>query len=208
MTELYIVRHGQTTANTLGLKQGVINDRRTYLSATGKRQATNLAAHFHPAGLTALYVSPLERTKQTATILNQSLGLPIVTDKRLLEISYGDWDGQQNADLMSKYPNLFYPLVNDVRPNYAPVANGETFHHVEERVRDFTKSVVTAHPTDRLLIVTHAFTVRSFAVNAVGGVEGLEVLEPDNCSVTKIIIEPHSFDQHLVYYNRVVDNQF
>lgn len=207
MTELFIIRHGQTLANKMGLKQGIIDDQRTFLTSTGKLQAQELAAHFHPQDLTALYVSPPHRTRETASILNQSLSLPVLIDHRLLEISYGDWDGQQNSDLMRAYPKLFFPLIKDVRPNYARTAHGETFAHVQARVLDFTREVVHQHPNDRLLIVTHGFTVRSFAVNATGA-KGLEILEPANCSVTKIIIEPTSLTQHLVYYNRVANQEF
>lgn len=207
MTELYIVRHGQTAANRVGLKQGVIDDDRTLLTEDGIKQAQELAAVFHPLDLSALYQSPLRRTVQTARILNQSLNLPVATDRRLLEISYGDWDGQENARLEAQHPALFYDLIHDVRPNYAPVAHGETFDQVQKRVLAFTKDVVKAHPTERLLVVTHGFTVRSFAANATGA-HGLEILEPDNCSVTKIIVEPQSLEQHLVYYNRAAKPEF
>jgi probable phosphoglycerate mutase len=207
MTEFYIIRHGQTAANAAGLKQGTIDDHRTHLSATGKEQAMRLAKYFNPGKLTNLYVSPLHRTRQTAAIINDQLHLPVTVDQRLLEISYGDWDGQQNDELMAKYPDLFYPLIKDVRPDYATTAHGETFAQVEQRVRSFTEDVVSSHPDERVVVVTHGFTVRSFAANAVD-THGLEILEPTNCSVSKIVVDPHTLDQHLVYYNRVVDNQF
>lgn len=207
MTELYIIRHGQTTANAMGLKQGIIDDERTFLSKKGQQQAAKLADAFHPAGLTRLCVSPLHRTQETAAIINRQLQLPITVDPRLLEISYGQWDGQKNDELMQKYPTLFYPLIKDVRPNYATTANGETFQHVQQRVQDFTNEITQKHPNDRIVVVTHGFTVRSFAANTVN-INGLEILEPDNCSVTKIVVDAQTHEQHLVYYNRIVDNQF
>lgn len=202
MTELYIIRHGQTAANVAGLKQGVINDERTYLATAGKQQAQALAQTLDLTGFAALYHSPLKRTVETAEIVNQAAHLPMVADERLLEISYGDWDGQANADLMAQYPELFDPLIKDVKPEYAAVAHGEAFTEVEARVQAFTDEVVAKHPHDKLVIVTHAFTVRSFAINATGS-RDLRILEPDNCSVTKILVNPDSGAQHLVYYNRV-----
>ncbi|WP_209019173.1 histidine phosphatase family protein [Pseudomonas putida] len=101
-------------------------------------------------GFAALYHSPLHRTVETAQIVNQTAHLPMVADDRLLEISYGDWDGQLNADLMTKYPDLFDPLINDVRAAYAPVANGESFASVEARVQAFTEEVAKAHPDERV----------------------------------------------------------
>ena len=71
MTEFYIVRHGRTFANAAGLKQGTINTPQTYLTDEGRAQAQLLAQNFDLRDFDALYVSPLERTKQTAAILNE-----------------------------------------------------------------------------------------------------------------------------------------
>lgn len=203
MTELYLVRHGRTFANEAGLKQGQINDERTYLNETGRKQAQKLAQQFDLAGFTKIYVSPLKRTLDTATILNQKAHLPVTTDDRLLEISYGKWDGQYNQVLMEQYPQLFSPLVKDVKPQYFKTAGGESFADVEKRVAAFTKDVVRTYPNEKILVVTHGFTVRSFAINAVKSA-GLAILEPGNCSVSKILIDPNSLTQNLVYYNRSV----
>ncbi|MCH4170110.1 MAG: histidine phosphatase family protein [Lactobacillus sp.] len=202
MTEFYIVRHGKTDANLAGLKQGVINTPNTYLNDLGKAQADKLHRGFDLRGFTQIYSSPLVRTKQTTEILNQTAHLPVTFDPRLLEISYGDWDGQVNAELQQRYPEYFDHTVNDVRPEYVTIAHGESFEQVEARVRTFTKDVAKAQPTGKILIVTHGFTVRSFAINATQS-SGLTILEPDNCSVTKILVDPTSGSEHLVYYNRL-----
>ena len=76
MTELYIIRHGQTAANVAGLKQGTIDDERTYLSETGIAQAKELAGALDLTGFAALYHSPLHRTVETAQIVNQTAHLP------------------------------------------------------------------------------------------------------------------------------------
>ena len=207
MTELLIVRHGRTPANAAGLKQGTINTPQTYLSEVGRAQATELAAHLDLGGASALYVSPLERTRQTAAILNAQAQLPVIEDAHLLEISYGQWDGQLNADLMAQYPEHFYPLIEDVKPSYATVAGGESFTAVQARVKSFTDEIAQAHPTEQVVVVTHGFTVRSFAANVVN-CQALEILEPANCSVSKIIIDPTTHEQHLVYYNRTATISF
>ena len=208
MTEIYLIRHGQTIANKIGLKQWTIDDERTYLTATGKQEAAVLAEKLNLGNnLTALYVSPLHRAQQTAQILNHQLNLPLIIDDRLREISYGDWDGQKNTDLKQKYPELFYPLAGVVRPEYVSIAHGESFQQVETRVRSFTKELTIKYPHGRIVVVTHGFTVRSFAA-IVTGACGMDILEPDNCSVSKIVVEPAKMKMHLVYYNRVVNSHF
>lgn len=42
MTDFYFIRHGQTTANVRGLKQGTMNTAITELNETGLAQAANL----------------------------------------------------------------------------------------------------------------------------------------------------------------------
>ncbi|HJA72777.1 MAG TPA: histidine phosphatase family protein [Candidatus Limosilactobacillus faecipullorum] len=207
MTELLIVRHGQTSLNVKGVKQGTINTPATYLSPVGKQQAQTLAEKLDLSQTKQIFVSPLTRAQETAAMLNQTAQLPIEIDDRLKEISYGDWDGQLNQELEAQYPDHFYKRIHDVRPSYAQVAHGESFTAVQARVADFTTAVVKKYPDDQLLIVTHGFTVRSFAANAVGCQE-LEILEPANCSVTKIVIDPQTFEQHLVYYSRLAVPEF
>lgn len=207
MTEFYIVRHGKTDANLAGIKQGTINTPQTYLNALGKQQAQNLHKALDLTGFDQIIASPLIRTKQTAEILNQTAQLPLSFDPRLLEISYGDWDGQLNADLEQRFPDYFDALIHDVKPSYAHVAFGETFEQVEARVLDFTLATAKKYPAQKIVVVTHGFTVRSFAINATHST-GLTILEPDNCSVSKLLVAPETGAQHLVYYNRAAVNHF
>lgn len=202
MTEFYIVRHGKTNANVAGIKQGTINTENTYLNTLGRQQAQTLHEHFDLTGFHRIVASPLVRTQQTAEILNQTAQLPIETDDRLLEISYGNWDGQVNATLEQQYPACFDPILHDVKPTYAAIADGETFEQVETRVLAFTNDWAKRYPDERIVVVTHGFTVRSFAINATHSA-GLTIPEPDNCSVTKLVVAPDQ-TQYLLYYNRVV----
>lgn len=207
MTTFYIIRHGETFANKQGLKQGQIDDERTQLDETGMRQAQELAKKFHPHGLVAMYVSPLKRAQDTAKVLNDQLHLPVITDRRLLEISYGDWDGKKNSELEKAHPDVFDPIVHDVRSLYVTEAHGEAFDDVERRVAEFTGDVVKQHHNDAVVVVTHGFTVRSFVANAVRA-HDLQVLEPGNCSVTKIIVDPRTLSQHLLYFGQVANPSF
>ncbi|MFC6171596.1 histidine phosphatase family protein [Loigolactobacillus jiayinensis] len=202
MTEFYIVRHGQTQANTQDIKQGTINTPATYLNDTGKAQAQKLHDHFDLKFADRMIASPLERTKQTAAILNVGYDLPLSYDQRLLEISYGRWDGQTNASLRKTYPELFNPITGEVYPDYAIPAKGEEFTAVEARVREFTEDMTQRYPEEKIVIVSHGFTVRSFAINAVQPKDPMSMPEPENTSVTKIICAPDTLQQYLIYYNR------
>ncbi|CAM3246979.1 histidine phosphatase family protein [Lactiplantibacillus plajomi] len=203
MTTFYIVRHGQTTANAQNLKQGTINTAITHLNAVGQRQAQQLRTDFDISFADRLICSPLERTKETAAILNHGHDLPLTTDERLLEISYGQWDGQSNDDLLATYPQYFDPLLKDVLPSYVDVATaGETFDHVVQRGRAFLTATAKAFPTDNVIVVTHGFTVKAMALAVLQPQDPMSLPEPENTSVTKITVDAASQRAFLSYYNR------
>lgn len=202
MTELYLIRHGQTKGNVLKINQGITNTEIAYLNETGIQQAEKLQKHFDISFADRLIVSPLVRTMQTAEIVNQTTQLPVIQDKRLLEISYGDWDGHQKAELLEAFPQLFSSETKDVLPEYASVAHGEKFSDVEQRVADFTYDIVRKYPHEKIVVVSHGFTIRSFVVNALKAADPLAVLEPENASVSKITIMPDTSQQFLNYYSQ------
>ena len=80
---LLLVRHGETEANARGHLLGHAD---LPLNATGRRQATELAAWLPPADL--VVSSPLLRARQTA----EQLGRPVRVDERWIERAYGPFD--------------------------------------------------------------------------------------------------------------------
>lgn len=209
MTDFYFVRHGQTAANAAGLKQGTINTKITFLTETGKKQAQTVHKHFDISFADRIVASPLQRTKDTADILNQSAHLPITYDKLLLEISYGNWDGSKNADLEAKYPQVFDHVLNDVLPSYAQLAHGETFTHVIDRADHFMSVTAQRYPYEKIIVVTHGFTIKAAVLAALGRPDNpMVVEEPDNLSITRITRKASSDNYYLRYYNRVVDSKF
>ncbi len=202
MTTFYFIRHGQTDANAMGLKQGTINDSRTHLTATGRAQAQQLADHFDIRFADALFVSPLDRTQETAAILNATATLPVTLDDRLLEISYGSWDGQLNADLIATHPDVFDATLKDVLPTYVEIAvGGESFDQVTTRVQHFMTDLQAQFPDGNFIVVTHGFTVKAAAMVALQPRDPMSLPEPENTSVTKITFDGTRY--FTWYYNRL-----
>ncbi|MFD1472159.1 histidine phosphatase family protein [Companilactobacillus mishanensis] len=203
MTEFYLIRHGQTQANAQGLKQGTINSEITNLNDAGEAQAQNLADNFDISFADRIICSPLNRTKQTAAILNADQKLPITYDKRLLEISYGQWDGQLNSKLRETHPDVYNEYWNDVLPDYVKYATeGETFQSVIDRVHDFMVDMIAKCPEEKIIIVTHGFTVKAFALDVLRPNNLMSLPEPRNTSVTKIIALNEK-ELYLEYYNQI-----
>lgn len=203
MTEFYFIRHGQTTANVMKMKQGTINTEMTYLNDNGQKQAHDLADNFDISFADRIICSPLERTKQTASILNEKAQLPISYDKRLIEISYGEWDGHQNAELRKLHPDAYNSYLNDVLPLYVKYApSGETFEDVINRVHEFIMDAMKKYPDDKIICVTHGFTVKAVALDVLKPQDPMTLPEPRNTSVTKVIALPDTNEFYLEYYNQ------
>lgn len=204
MTEFYFIRHGQTKANVLKMKQGNINTEITYLNTNGQKQAQHLADNFDISFADRIICSPLKRAQQTATILNQKPQLPITYDKCLREISYGSWDGQKNADLKKLHPDAYNDYWNDVLPLYTQYAtNGESFNDVIKRVNNFLNENSQKYPNEKIICVTHGFTVKATALSILKPQDVMSLPEPRNTSVTKIIALADKKEFYVEYYNQI-----
>jgi len=106
---IYLCRHGETEFNRERRLQGRME---STLTSLGERQAAAMADRLHdllatdPSTDWRIVSSPLGRARATAGIIGARLGLPIVIDDRLVEISVGAWEGRLASDLMQEAPDL------------------------------------------------------------------------------------------------------
>src|SRR2546430_12993180 len=92
---LWLVRHGESTWNTLGLAQGHGDQAR--LPRLGQRQARAVAAQLRDRPVAALYASDLRRALETAAPLAEVTGLSVNRDTRLRERCLGVLEGAATA---------------------------------------------------------------------------------------------------------------
>ena len=154
MTEVLLARHGQTT----GLISGWWAD--PSLSELGRAEARILARRLHSDGpIAALYCSPLKRARETAEIVAGPLGLRVVVCPDLREIDMR-LIGELGAFLVAR-------KVAELRHPPAPLAPVLRWPHTE-RPREYVARVgrpldeiVLRHQGERVLVVSHAGTIRA-----------------------------------------------
>jgi broad specificity phosphatase PhoE len=141
--KLYIVRHGETNYNALGLS----NDdpqADVHLTERGTVQAREVSDVLRRVPLERIFISELPRTRQTADIINAHHRVPMTVDPRINDRRTG-FDG--------KASELFAAAMRP-DPLRTKVNGGESFLEEKERVRSFLDDL-RAHPYRAVLIVTH-----------------------------------------------------
>lgn len=153
---IYLVRHGQTAFNAERRLQGHVDSPLTELGVRQARAVADLLADMvggEPGW--RIVSSPLGRARATAEIIAERLGLAeIAEDRRLIELSWGAWDGRLRSELEAEYPEAFG------RTGWAfDAATGESYEAVEARLADWLASL-PPEPERRIIAVSHGVSGR------------------------------------------------
>jgi broad specificity phosphatase PhoE len=178
MTELWLIRHGQTDWNAAWRIQGQTD---IPLNTAGLAQARDLAASLAQAGLpfAAIYSSDLSRASRTAEHLAETLGLPVTLQPDLREINQGEFEGLTLSEARERYPVVMAMRKTD--PLDAPAPGGETTRAVALRMARAADAIAQAHPGQKVLVVSHGFAVATLICQAHGyGLSNVYPHIPDN----------------------------
>lgn len=123
------------------------------LTQTGIEQA-----HAHgrllkaSAAISAVFVSPSGRTRETAYILNSYVRAAVDYADELLERDMGDWSGMTMDEVSESYPAAFLQRQHD--PFHFRPPGGENLQDMAERIAVFLDDVrASAH--EEVALVTH-----------------------------------------------------
>jgi probable phosphoglycerate mutase len=179
---VWMVRHGESTWNVLGLIQGHAEG--PTLTEKGRQQSATVAEQFRTGGVGAIYSSDLTRAQQTAAFIGAALGLPVESDRRLRERCFGSYEGLPLRALNSAQSGLRGEQVVDAsaRPN-----GGESLDEVYQRAADFLEELQGRHVTGDVIVVTHGGTLRALRAYCAGvPMKGSEWDAVSNGSVWRI----------------------
>ena len=134
---LYIMRHGKTDWNAKHKLQGRTD---IPLNDEGRRMAEEAREEYKDIHFDVCYCSPLIRAKETAEIVLKDRNIPIITDERLQEMSFGIYEGVENSFAIPDCPiNVFF--YHPEKYN-TPVEGAESLDELYQRTGAFLKEVV------------------------------------------------------------------
>ena len=180
-TVVIFVRHGQTPST------GKVLPGRTAglaLADKGHAQAQSVADHLKDAkSVAAIYASPLQRTRETASPIGKALGLKVQTDKGLLECDFGEWTGASLAKLR-KLPEWKAVQRN---PSGFRFPGGESFAEMQTRMASVVDRYRDRHAGKTVIAVSHADPIKAAAASALGvHLDLFQRIDISPCSMTVI----------------------
>ena len=154
MTNIYIIRHGQTNMNRKHVVQGRIDEPLNEVGISQAEEARDLLRSRHIV-FDQVFSSPLERAFKTAQIVAGE-DVPVMTDDRLLEMECGPYEG---ADLNNP-PLEIILFFLDIA--HADVPEGvEPPDSIVRRVGEFLEAHRKDFADGNILISTHALAMKA-----------------------------------------------
>jgi len=188
MTNIYIVRHGETQWN----KEEVFRGRKDIpLNETGQKQAEMVGLYFRDKGIKRIVSSPLARAVQTAEAISKTTGMAVVSTEEFTDINFGAWEGLSLREVERRYPADL--AVWKTLPENLKIKNGETLEMVRKRISIGLADVV---PTKEgaVVVVTHRVICKMIVLHLLKiGNEHFWDMKYDPASITLVELNNNQF---------------
>jgi len=153
LSAVYVARHGQTLSN---LRRRYSGSSPEPLTAAGRDQAALLADRLGEIGIAELWSSEIARAAETARIVGERLGVPVLPDPRLNEMVMGSWEGRTEDEIASADGEAYRTWL--LEPDRLVLPGRETLAQVASRVFPAIEDAAAAG--HRVLLVSHVAPIR------------------------------------------------
>lgn len=193
MVNLYLVRHGRQSSALCNVDVD--------LSEEGRMQADLLRRRLGNYSIDALYSSNLLRARQTAKILNESLGLEHYIREELREISFGALEGHTDEYIEEHFAGFKAEqkrMAEDI-----PYPEGENGTSVYERAMPVIQEIIQSGKKN-ILVVTHGGTIRVLVAALFGRSQASRFhfgVSLENTGITQLVYHPEYDRFYLERFN-------
>jgi broad specificity phosphatase PhoE/ribonuclease HI len=168
LTTVILVRHGRT-ALTETHKLSGRGGEDPQLSELGREDARKVALELAKVGNSSVFAklvppsaiisSPIARTRETAQIIADQLGLRVNIEEDIAEIAFGAWDGHTNQEVAARWPEQYNAWRGDVQ--IAP-PGGESLQDFDVRVQRGRARILEQYEGQTVVVVSHVMPIRGF----------------------------------------------
>lgn len=201
MTEIFLIRHGETAWNAERRLQGHLD---IALNEEGERQAAALARALAGETVDMIISSDLSRAASTARAVAELHGLPLHTDASLRERCFGAFEGLLYDELETHFPEAHAQWR--ARDPHARCPDGErraeTFAEFAQRAVDAVCRIAEMHRGKRIVIVSHGGVLDAVYRAA----NGIEITAPRDFDVLNASINQVQWDGERLRVLRWSDN--
>ncbi|MEA2429200.1 MAG: 2,3-bisphosphoglycerate-dependent phosphoglycerate mutase [Thermoleophilaceae bacterium] len=156
------------------------------LAPEGEEQARALARRLDGQPIDGLFVTPLQRTAQTAAPLAAATGMEPVVIPELREVLLGDWEGGELRIRAAQGDPLFWRILEEERWDVIP--NAEPAEQFAARVeRGLEKIVAAAGPDASVVAVLHGGVIGAICRQATSS-RPFAFVHSDNCSISRLVV--------------------
>jgi probable phosphoglycerate mutase len=186
VTTLVLVRHGATALTASKRFSGGLASSNPGLTDEGRAQVREVAEWLAPIGdaVDVVVTSPVRRTRESAEILAERLGVGLVEEPGFAEMEFGTWDGMTFAEVREQRPEEIESWLGSL--DVAP-AGGESFREVEKRVLDGLDGVLERYAGKTVVVVSHVTPIKILVAHAVDApLQSLFRMELSTASVSVV----------------------
>lgn len=201
---IYLIRHGETDQNKKKCLQGRSD---IELNEYGRALAGKTAEGLKDVKFDLIFTSPLKRARETAEIIKGDRNIPLIEEDRLLEISFGEYEGLSFGAETFNIPDREFMNFFRMPEAYRVPPAGESFEAVIQRTGSFLKELLEGeeYREKTILLSTHGCALKAVLANiskvSVKDFWGAGVHK--NCGVTIVRVkdgEVQIVEEGKVYY--------
>jgi len=155
ITNIFLVRHGQTLWN---LEQRWQGNQNSNLTDLGIQQANITKSKLSKQLLDKGYVSPLQRARDTIQIIVEDRNLEVEVIDDIREINLGPWEGKTQEETSISHPSEFKAFWDT--PETFLLQGADTFEELQSRVVEAINHIFLHNEGKNIIVVSHWISIK------------------------------------------------
>jgi probable phosphoglycerate mutase len=185
-TEILLVRHGESRAATADSPFPLVDGHGDpELHPNGRTQAQRVADRLRHEAISAIYVTNLRRTVETAEPLSRVLGLAPIVEPDLREVFLGEWEGGLLRIKAHDNDPIYARMIAEQRWDVIPGA--ESWQALNDRITRALARIAQRHANELVVAVVHGGVIAHIVAHATGA-RPFAFNGADNGSISHIVM--------------------